>query len=43
MVNCKNLTFEECELFILRQSVDKIDKTTVIKMSLNKNIFRIKN
>ena len=26
MNKCNDLTFEECELFILRQSVDKIEK-----------------
>ena len=37
----KNLTFEECELSILRQSVDKIEKKTGRKMIGNPVIKEI--
>ena len=43
MINCKNLTFEECELFILRQSVDKIEKIIKREKVKSPEIKRIIN
>ena len=43
MKKCNDLTFEECELFILRQSVDRIEKTIKRKKIESPEIKKIIN
>ena len=42
MIKCeKNLTFEECEMTVLRSSIDKIDKKKGEEMNSNPEIIKI--
>ena len=43
MKKCNDLTFEECELFILRQSIDRIEKTIKRKKIESPEIKKIIN